>query len=74
MDILLHLFSKALSIANQKLSSYEKEFLPILMDVDTWMSYLVWQPFLIVIDHKSLCHLQDQSLSTEMQRKTWLNL
>jgi hypothetical protein len=34
-------FSKGLSIANQKLSTYEKEFLAVLMAVDKWRSYLL---------------------------------
>jgi hypothetical protein len=38
------------------------------MVVDKWRRYLTRQPFIIKIDHKSLCHLQDQSLSTDMQR------
>jgi hypothetical protein len=62
-------FSKALSVADQKLSTYEKEFLAVLMAVDKWRSYLVRQPFVIKTDHRSLCHLQDQSMSTEMQIK-----
>jgi hypothetical protein len=66
--------SKALSVANRKLSTYEKEFLAILMAVDKWRSYLSRQPFLIRTDHKSLCHLQDQSLSTEMQHKAMVKL
>jgi hypothetical protein len=67
-------FSKALSCSNKKLSTYEKEFLAVLMAVDKWRSYLVRQPFVIRIDHKSLCHLQDQSLSTELQRKAVVKL
>jgi hypothetical protein len=67
-------FSKALSKINHKLSVYEKEFLAVLMVVDKWHSYLSRQPFVIKIDHKSLCHLQDQSLSTDMQRKAMVKL
>jgi hypothetical protein len=66
--------SKALSKANQKLSTYEKEFQAILVAVDKWRSYLVRQPFIIITDHKSLCHLQDQSMSTEMRRKAMVKL
>jgi hypothetical protein len=55
-------FSKALSVANQKLSTYEKEFLTVLMAVEKWRTYLARQPFIIRTDHKSLCHLHDQSL------------
>jgi hypothetical protein len=67
-------FSKALSVANQRLLTYEKEFLVVLMAVNKWRSYLVLQPFIIRTDHKSLCHLQDQSLSTDMQRKAMAKL
>jgi hypothetical protein len=67
-------FSKALSVANQKLSTYEKEFLAVLMAVDKWRTYLARQPFVIRTDHKSLYHLQDQSLSTDMQRKAMAKL
>jgi hypothetical protein len=67
-------FSKALSIANQRLLTYEKEFLVVLMTVNKWRSYLGIQPFTIRADHKSLCHLQDQSLSTDMQRKAMTKL
>jgi hypothetical protein len=31
-------------------------------------------PFVIRTGHKSLCHLQDQSLSTDMQRKAMSKL
>jgi hypothetical protein len=44
------------------------------MDVDKWRPYLSRQPFLIKTVHKSLCHLQDQSLSIDMQRKAMSKL
>jgi hypothetical protein len=59
-------FSKGLSANNQKLSTYEKEFLIVLMVVDKWRSYLHKNPFLKKTDHQSLCHLQDQTLSTDL--------
>jgi hypothetical protein len=40
-------FSKALSVANQKLSTYEKEFLAVLMVVEKWRSYISRHPFVI---------------------------
>jgi hypothetical protein len=67
-------FSKALSIRNQQLSTYEKEFLAVLMDVDKWRPYLLKQPFVIRTDHKSLCYLQDQILSTDTQQKAMSKL
>jgi hypothetical protein len=63
---LVAFFSKALGISNQKLSTYEKEFLAVLMAIDKWRPYLSRQPIITRTYHKSLCHLQDQSLSTEM--------
>jgi hypothetical protein len=58
-------FSEGLSATNQKLLTYEKEFLA----VDKWRSYLHKNPFVIKTDHQSLCHLQDQTLSTDLQKK-----
>jgi hypothetical protein len=59
-------FSKALGVRNQKLSTYEKEFLAVMMAVDRWRAYLQRGPFVIVTDHKSLCNLGDQKLDTEL--------
>jgi hypothetical protein len=56
--------SKALGILNRKLSIYEKEFLGIIMAIDKWRQYLQRGPFTILTDHKSLCNLADQQLST----------
>jgi hypothetical protein len=47
-------FSKGLSGTNQKLSTYEKEFLAILLVVDKWISYLLRNSFVIRTDHQSL--------------------
>jgi hypothetical protein len=71
---LVAFLSKALSVNNQKLSTYEKEFLAVLMAVDKWRPYLSRKPFVIRTYHKSLCHLQDQTLSIEMQRKAMTKL
>jgi hypothetical protein len=67
-------FSKGLSIYNQKLSTYEKEFLVVMMVVDKWRSYLQKKTFTIRTGHQSFCHLQDQHLSTELQRKAMRKL
>ena len=67
-------FSKALGVRNQKLSTYEKEFLAVMMAVDKWRPYLQRGPFTIVTDHKSLCNLGDQQLDTELQRKAMSKL
>jgi hypothetical protein len=65
----LSLVIKDLSKTNQKLSTYEKEFLVVMMAVDKWRSYLHRNPFIIRTNHQSLCHLQDQTLSTNLQKK-----
>jgi hypothetical protein len=61
-------------VSNQRLSTYEKEFLAVLIAVDKWHSCLNRQPFIIQTDDKSLYHLQDQNLSNEMQRKAMVKL
>lgn len=61
--------SKALGINNSKLPVYEKEFLAVMMAVDKWRPYLQRGPFTILTDHKSLASLQEQQLTTELQRK-----
>ena len=62
-------YSKALGPVNQKLSIYEKEFLAIIMALDKWRSYLHRCPFTIRTDHKSLCNLEDQVLTSDLQKK-----
>lgn len=49
--------SKALSMKNQGLSTYEKEYLAILMAVDQWMAYLQHDEFIIYTDQRSLAHM-----------------
>lgn len=67
-------YSKALGVKNSQLSTYEKEFLAILMAVEKWRCYLSRGPFVIRTDHRSLCHLQDQTLATDMQKKAMTKL
>jgi hypothetical protein len=45
-----------------------------MMAMDKWRSYLHRNPFLVKTDHQSLCHLQDQTLSTELQKKAMRKL
>jgi hypothetical protein len=67
-------FGKSLSKTNQRLSIDETEFFVVLMAMDKWRPYLMKLPFVIRTDHKSLCHFQDQSSLTGMQRKAMSNL
>ncbi|WVZ83964.1 hypothetical protein U9M48_031050 [Paspalum notatum var. saurae] len=55
--------SEALGIKNQALSTYEKEFLPILMAVEFWRAYLINGEFIFKTEQKSLIHLNDQLLT-----------
>lgn len=66
--------SKALGPRNQGLSVYEKEYLAILMAVDTWRHYLLQSEFIIHTDQKSLIHLNEQRLHTPWQQKVFTQL
>jgi hypothetical protein len=66
--------SKALGPVAQSMSTYEKECLAILLAVDKWRSYLQHAPFTIITDHRSLVHLSDQKLTSEMQQKAFIKL
>jgi len=66
--------SKALGPRNQGLSVYEKEYLAILMAVDTWRHYLLQSEFVIHTDQKSLVHLNEQRLHTPWQQKVFTRL
>jgi hypothetical protein len=56
--------SKALGPKNRGLSTYEKEYLAILVAVDQWRHYLQTGEFIICTDQKSLIHLNEQRLHT----------
>lgn len=60
----LAFISKALGPKTQGLSTYEKEYLAILIAVDHWRPYLLHDEFVIFTDQKSLTHLNDQRLHT----------
>jgi hypothetical protein len=59
--------SKALGPKSRDLSTYEKEYLAILIDVDRWRAYLQLVEFVIFTDQKSLTHLSNQRLNTHWQ-------
>jgi hypothetical protein len=70
----LDFLSKSLSVQHRTLSIYEKEFLAIIMAVDKWRQYLQRGPFTILTDHKSLSNLNDQQLTSDLQRKAMAKL
>ena len=63
--------SKTLSPKHQSLSTYEKEFLAMLMALDKWKGYLQDRHFKIKTGHFSLKFLLDQRFTTPFQAK-WL--
>jgi hypothetical protein len=70
----LAFISKALGPKTKGLSTYEKEYLAILIAVDQWRSYLQLAEFVILTDQKSLSHLSDQRLNTFWQQKVFTKL
>lgn len=66
--------SRALGPKTRGLSTYEKEYLAILLVVDQWRSYLQHGEFLILTDHHSLMHITDQRLHTPWQHKAFTKL
>lgn len=66
--------SKPLSLRNQGLTVYEKEYLAILLAVDSWRHYLLQAEFFIHTDHQSLIHLNEQRLHTAWQQKVFSRL
>ncbi|GJY93093.1 retrotransposable element Tf2 [Tanacetum coccineum] len=63
--------SKSLAPKHQTLSTYEKEFLDVLLALEKWRGYLLDRHFVIKTDHYSLKFLLDQRISTPTQMK-WL--
>lgn len=66
--------SRALGPKSAGLSTYEKEYLAILLAVDQWRTYLQHAEFTIFTDQKSLIHLADQWLKTPWQQKVFTKL
>ncbi|XP_026439743.1 uncharacterized protein LOC113338565 [Papaver somniferum] len=64
-------FSKPLGPKALALSTYEKEFLAIVMAVQKWKHYLGHNQFVINTDHQSLKYLMEQKLSSAFLQK-WL--
>jgi hypothetical protein len=70
----LAFISKALGPKSKGLSTYEKEYLAILIAVDQWRPHLQLVEFTIFTDQKSLTHLTDQRLHTHWQQKVFTKL
>ncbi|GKD22610.1 putative mitochondrial protein, partial [Tanacetum coccineum] len=63
--------SKTLSLKHQSLSTYEKEFLAVLLALEKWRGYLLDRHFIIRTYHFSLKSFLDQKITTPTQMK-WL--
>ncbi|KAL0314016.1 UNVERIFIED_CONTAM: Retrovirus-related Pol polyprotein from transposon.6, partial [Sesamum angustifolium] len=61
--------SKALAAKNLGLSTYEKEFLALLLGVTKWRYYLQRNHFIIRTDQKSLKHILDQRIDSVLLQK-----
>jgi hypothetical protein len=66
--------SKALGPRTRGLSTYEKEYLAVLVAVDQWRAYLQHGEFVIFTDQRSLVHITDQRLHTPWQLKLYTKL
>jgi hypothetical protein len=70
----LSFLSKALGPRSQGLSTYEKEYMVILLALEHWHSYLQHAEFQITTDHRSLVQLTEQRLHTPWQQKVFTKL
>lgn len=66
--------SKSLFPRYRGLSTYEKEYLAIVVAVEQWHPYLQHAEFMIHTVQKSLVHLEEQRLSTPWQQKSFTKL
>lgn len=66
--------SRALSPHYQGLSTYEKEYLTVIVAVDQWRPYLQHAESIMYTDQKSLIHLEQQRLTTPWQQKAFTKL
>jgi hypothetical protein len=66
--------SKALGPHTQGLSTYEKEYLAVLVAVEQWRAYLHHGEFVVFTDQRSLVHITDQQLHTPWQLKLYTKL
>jgi hypothetical protein len=66
--------SKALGPKSSGLSTYEMEYMAILVGVQHWRPYMQQGEFHILTDHKSLSLLNEQRLNTAWQHKVFTKL
>ena len=64
--------NQALKGRSLHLSTYENEFLALIIAIKRWRPYLLGKPFIIKTDHQSLKFLLDQKIGTPTQHK-WIS-
>lgn len=70
----LAFISKSLGPRSSGLSTYEKEYLAVIMVVQQWRQYLQFAEFTIFTDQQSLVQLMGQWLHTVWQQKHFTKL
>ena len=65
-------FSKALNSAQRNYSTYEREFLAIILSTDTWHVYLLGYEFIIRTDHRALMGIFNSKLTNSSRITKWL--
>ena len=70
----LALNSRALGPKSQGLSTYEKEYMAILMAIQQWRPCLQYSEFIIYTDQRSLTQLNEQRLHTQWQQNFFTKL
>ncbi|WVZ69477.1 hypothetical protein U9M48_018253 [Paspalum notatum var. saurae] len=66
--------SKALRPRTRGLSTYEKEYMAIILAVEQWRFYLQHTEFIIYTNQRSLAHVDTQRLHTIWQQKVFTKL
>lgn len=66
--------SRSLGPRTRGLSTYDKEYLAILVAIEQWRSYLQHFEFTIYTDQRSLTHITDQRLHTPWQLRMFSKL
>ncbi|XP_026396413.1 uncharacterized protein LOC113291049 [Papaver somniferum] len=67
-------FSKPLRPRARALSTYEKEFLAIVLAVQRWRHYLQGHKFIIRTDHQNIQYFLNQKITTSLQQKYLIKL
>jgi hypothetical protein len=68
------IYHQGLGPKSRGLSTYEKEYLAILIAIDQWRHYMQLAEFVILTDQKSLTFLSDQRLHTFWQQNVYTKL